>query len=122
MFSIAGLDRLPTVPAVGVGVRRKDDAALGLVCGDQRMDMSNLRVRLRSRDRRRRPVSRPLLFETMEPRQLLATLVPFVVNNIGDNGGIDPLPFSGTGTLRQAIIDANATTNPAPSIPDLIVF
>ena len=32
----------------------------------------------------------------------------FVVSNTGDNGGVDPAPFAGTGTLRQAIVDANA--------------
>ena len=32
----------------------------------------------------------------------------FVVNNNGDNGGVDPPPGAGTGTLRQAIVDANA--------------
>jgi hypothetical protein len=42
----------------------------------------------------------------MEPRSLLAT---FVVTNTGDNGGVDPSPFAGTGTLRQAIVDSNAT-------------
>ena len=33
----------------------------------------------------------------------------FTVTNTGDNGGVDPAPGAGTGTLRQAIIDANAT-------------
>ena len=31
----------------------------------------------------------------------------FTVTNTGDNGGINPPPGAGTGTLRQAIIDAN---------------
>jgi hypothetical protein len=31
------------------------------------------------------------------------------VTNTGDNGGVNPAPSAGTGTLRQAIIDANAT-------------
>jgi hypothetical protein len=31
----------------------------------------------------------------------------FTVNNTGDNGGVDPTPGAGTGTLRQAIVDAN---------------
>jgi hypothetical protein len=39
------------------------------------------------------------------------------VTNVGDNGGIDPAPFAGTGTLRQAIIDADATPG-----PDVIQF
>jgi PKD repeat protein len=34
----------------------------------------------------------------------------FTVTNTGDNGGVNPAPFAGTGTLRQAIIDANATS------------
>jgi parallel beta-helix repeat protein len=33
----------------------------------------------------------------------------FTVTSSGDNGGVNPAPFAGTGTLRQAIIDANAT-------------
>jgi uncharacterized repeat protein (TIGR01451 family) len=33
----------------------------------------------------------------------------FTVTNTGDNGGVDPSPGAGTGTLRQAIVDANAT-------------
>ena len=41
---------------------------------------------------------------------LLNTLIhaaTFTVTNNGDNSGIDPNPGDGTGTLRQAIIDAN---------------
>jgi len=34
----------------------------------------------------------------------------FTVNNTGDNGGVNPAPGAGTGTLRQAIVDANATS------------
>ena len=33
----------------------------------------------------------------------------FTVTNTGDNGGVNPAPGAGTGTLRQAIVDANAT-------------
>jgi hypothetical protein len=33
----------------------------------------------------------------------------FTVTATGDNGGTNPAAFAGTGTLRQAIIDANAT-------------
>jgi hypothetical protein len=33
----------------------------------------------------------------------------FTVTSTGDNGGVNPAAFAGTGTLRQAIIDANAT-------------
>src|SRR5215813_4012497 len=32
----------------------------------------------------------------------------FTVTNTGDNGGVNPAPGAGTGTLRQAIVDANA--------------
>jgi hypothetical protein len=46
-----------------------------------------------------------LTFERLEDRWLPSTLV---VTNTDDNLGIDPDPGSGTGTLRQAIIDANA--------------
>src|SRR5207302_613175 len=55
---------------------------------------------------------------------LVVGLLPtmFSVTNTGDNGGINPAPFAGTGTLRQAIIDANALPNAAPSIPDQISF
>ena len=34
----------------------------------------------------------------------------FTVTNTGDNGGVNPNPGDGTGTLRQAIIDANANS------------
>ncbi|HZM89033.1 MAG TPA: right-handed parallel beta-helix repeat-containing protein, partial [Blastocatellia bacterium] len=40
------------------------------------------------------------------------TLETFVVTNTGDNGGVNPAPGAGTGTLRQAIVDANANANP----------
>ena len=39
-------------------------------------------------------------------------LMIFVVSNTGDNGGVDPAPLAGTGTLRQAIVDANANGGP----------
>jgi titin len=32
----------------------------------------------------------------------------YLVTNTGDNGGVNPTPGAGTGTLRQAIVDANA--------------
>jgi hypothetical protein len=41
----------------------------------------------------------------------------FSVTNTGDNGGVNPAPGAGTGTLRQAIIDANAN----PGL-DMITF
>src|SRR5262249_35679792 len=48
---------------------------------------------------------RPFL-EPLEDRWVPST---FTVTNTGDNAGVNPAPFAGTGTLRQAIIDANAT-------------
>jgi hypothetical protein len=33
----------------------------------------------------------------------------FTVTNTGDNGGVNPAIGAGTGTLRQAIVDANGT-------------
>src|SRR5271157_1334351 len=53
--------------------------------------------------------SRPSL-EALETRQLLST---YAVTNTGDNLGIDPQPGAGTGTLRQAIVDADASSSPA---------
>jgi hypothetical protein len=47
--------------------------------------------------------------ESLEERRLPAT---FTVVNTGDNGGVDPAVAAGTGTLRQAIVNANA--NPGP--------
>ncbi len=44
--------------------------------------------------------------EALESREVPAT---FTVTNTGDNGGVDPAPGDSTGTLRQAIVDANAT-------------
>src|SRR4051812_46823965 len=57
------------------------------------------------RGTRRRQALQSALFEQMEERTLLSS---FVVTNTGDNGGIDPAPNASTGTLRQAIVDANA--------------
>ena len=34
----------------------------------------------------------------------------YTLTNTGDNGGTNPGAFAGTGTLRQAIVDANANT------------
>jgi hypothetical protein len=45
------------------------------------------------------------MLERMEDRTLLST---FLVTTTSDNGGVNPDPGAGTGTLRQAIIDANA--------------
>jgi hypothetical protein len=54
--------------------------------------------------------------DTSEFSQDIATtlvVLPFTVTNTND---------SGPGSLRQAILDANATPNAAPSIPDQIIF
>jgi hypothetical protein len=58
------------------------------------------------RARRARAQSFLPFLERVEDRVVLST---FVVTNTYDNGGINPAPFAGTGTLRQAIIDSNAT-------------
>src|SRR5207302_1589141 len=45
-------------------------------------------------------------------RQLEDRTTPAVFSVITDtdNGGVNPAPFAGTGTLRQAIVDAAATS------------
>lgn len=58
----------------------------------------------RGSGRKRFRLGRRPTLELMESRTLLAT---FTVTSIGDNGGVDPVPGAGTGTLRQAIVDAN---------------
>ncbi|MGO9464673.1 MAG: beta strand repeat-containing protein, partial [Isosphaeraceae bacterium] len=47
-----------------------------------------------------------LSFQDLEMRRLLSV---FQVTSTGDNGGVNPAAFAGTGTFRQAIIDSNAT-------------
>jgi hypothetical protein len=44
----------------------------------------------------------------------------FTVTNTGDNGGVNPAPGAGTGTLRQAIVDADNA--PSTGEPSLIAF
>jgi hypothetical protein len=56
--------------------------------------------------RRERRGNARLGLHRLEDRVVPAT---FTVTTTGDNGGVDPAPFAGTGTLRQAILDANAT-------------
>ncbi len=46
----------------------------------------------------------------------------YMVTNIGDNGGVDPAVGAGTGTLRQAIVDANANTTLLNGEPHNIQF
>jgi hypothetical protein len=53
----------------------------------------------------RRAAVRPRI-ERLEDRSAPAV---FTVTTTDDNGGVNPAPFAGTGTLRQAILDANAT-------------
>jgi hypothetical protein len=62
----------------------------------------------------RRYAKRRLRIESLEDRAVPAV---FTVTGLGDNGGINPNPGDGTGTLRQAIVDANATPD-----DDQIVF
>jgi hypothetical protein len=81
--------------------------------------MNRLQVFGRSSPSRvNRPRRRPRL-EPLEARQLLSS---YLVTNTGDNGGIDPLPHAGTGTLRQAIVDANSDVKGGVMSPDNIYF
>ena len=50
-----------------------------------------------------------------------AAQLNLVVTSTGDNGGVNPAVGAGTGTLRQAIIDANAATTTADA-PHNITF
>ena len=43
---------------------------------------------------------------TFSPAKALGRV--YTVTNTGDNNGVNPAPGAGTGTLRQAIVDANA--------------
>ena len=38
----------------------------------------------------------------------VARATTYTVTNTGDNGGMNPVPHAGTGTLRQAIVDSNS--------------
>src|SRR5262245_56452757 len=62
----------------------------------------------------RRNSKRRLRIESLEDRAVPAV---FTLTKLGGNGGVDPNPGDGTGTLRQAIVDANATPD-----DDQIVF
>lgn len=57
--------------------------------------------------RRRRLALCKGAIERLEDRTMLTT---FWVVNTDDNGGVNPAPGDGTGTLRQALIDVNADT------------
>jgi hypothetical protein len=75
-----------------------------------------------NRIQRPRPDARRLVrprLEALEDRTLLST---YLVTNTGDNNGINPAVGAGTGTLRQAIVDANAANTGTASNPDLIQF
>jgi hypothetical protein len=54
----------------------------------------------------------------LESRCLLSI---FTVTNTGDNGGVDPAVGAGTGTLRQAIVDSNADTDPTGATIDFSI-
>jgi parallel beta-helix repeat protein len=43
-------------------------------------------------------------------KRVFSASMTFTVTNTGDNGGVDPAVGAGTGTLRQAIVDANANS------------
>jgi hypothetical protein len=63
--------------------------------------------------------ARPWL-EVLEDRTLPSTT--YTVTNTGDNSGANPMHDAGTGTLRQAIVDANYHNTGAAASPDLIQF
>jgi hypothetical protein len=73
----------------------------------------------KTRRTRKATLGRKLLLELLEDRTLLST---FMVTSTGDNGGLNPLAGAGTGTLRQAIVDANAAGTGTAASPDLIQF
>ena len=52
------------------------------------------------------------LVSGQDPSGSVQIFMTFTVSNTGDNGGVNPAPLAGTGTLRQALVDANA--NPGP--------
>src|SRR5262249_13412339 len=65
----------------------------------------------RSRPRKVTAARRPRRFRPfVEPLEERVTPATFFVTNTGDNGGSNPAAGAGTGTLRQAIVDANASS------------
>src|SRR5262249_9267509 len=67
---------------------------------------------------RSRSRARPRI-EVLEDRTVPST---FWVTSTDDNGGVNPLPGAGSGTLRQAIVDADAANTGTAATPDLIQF
>jgi hypothetical protein len=68
---------------------------------------------------RKATLRRKLFLEPLEDRTLLST---YLVTSTGDNGGLNPPAGAGTGTLRQAIVDANAAGTGTAASQDLIQF
>lgn len=62
-----------------------------------------------------------LLIFFVKQSALAAPGLTYTVTNTGDNGGVNPAVGAGTGTLRQAIVDANANASAAGD-PNKIVF
>ncbi len=63
-----------------------------------------------------RPITRAadrVVTERLEVRRLMAA---FTVTNTGDNGGVNPAPGAGTGTLRQALVDVDASADAANTV------
>jgi CSLREA domain-containing protein len=89
------------------------NAAYACTLGEKAMSLHSFLYRPASpnalpRGKRRSRWSRPAL-EVLEDRRLLSA---FMVVNTGDNNGVNPSPDAGTGTLRQAIVDANFSDGP----------
>ena len=60
------------------------------------------------------------LWSTVQPARALGHV--YLVTNTGDNNGVNPAPGAGTGTLRQAIVDANANATLLNGEPHNIQF
>ena len=77
---------------------------------------SLFRVPERGLFRQRRSARRfRLRLEALESRCVPST---FTVTNTGDNSGVNPSAGAGSGTLRQAIADANAANTGTVANPD----
>ncbi|HZU36693.1 MAG TPA: hypothetical protein VFA18_12320, partial [Gemmataceae bacterium] len=77
------------------------------------------RVRAIREGKRRKSTARRLRLGIFEDRTMPST---FIITSTGDNGGVNPSPGAGTGTLRQAIVDADAVGTGTGANPDLIAF